>query len=111
LSAVLIDLFCDDSKAAEITLLNQRVDYDVGSYTDQRGRSHDVLSLASRSSALDDWVTVHLNVLDHDDLRGALRPDSQGRSWRGDANAVRRLLAAEDRGGPAPAACQPGSKA
>lgn len=95
-SAVLIDLYCDDAKAAEIALINRGVDYDAGSHTDARGRTHDVLSLAARSAALGDWVTVHLSVHDHDDLRGALKPDSQGRSWRGDAAALARLLAAPD---------------
>jgi hypothetical protein len=38
---------------------------------------------------------VHLHVNDHDDLRGALKPDAQGRSWRGDLVALRRLLAPE----------------
>jgi hypothetical protein len=40
-------------------------------------------------------VTLHLNILDHDDLRGALKADAQGRSWRGDAAALRRLLTSE----------------
>jgi hypothetical protein len=31
-------------------------------------------------------------VHDLDDLRGALKPDANGRSWRGDTNALRRLL-------------------
>ena len=40
--------------------------------------------------------TVHLTVLDHDDLRGALKPDARGRSERGDAAALRRLMARAD---------------
>jgi hypothetical protein len=31
-------------------------------------------------------------VYDHDDVRGALRPDTKGRSPRGDMAAVRSLL-------------------
>jgi hypothetical protein len=31
-------------------------------------------------------------IYDHDDLRGALRPDSQGQSWRGDLTALNHLL-------------------
>jgi hypothetical protein len=34
-------------------------------------------------------------VHDHDDLRGALKPDARGRPWRGDLAAVERLLAVE----------------
>ena len=93
LSSVHLDLYCDDGKSAEIAMLNQKLDYDVGSQTDARGHSHDVLTVASRSEALNDWVTLHLHVRDHDDLRGALKPDSHGRSWRGDVTALRRLLA------------------
>lgn len=94
-SVVQLDLYCDDSKSAEIALINLGVDYEVGSRNDPRpgrGGEHDVLSLAQRSRELDDWITLHLAVLDHDDLRGALKPDSRGRSWRGDADALRRLL-------------------
>jgi len=36
---------------------------------------------------------VHLSVLDHDDLRGALKPDAAGRSQRGDLAALRNLIA------------------
>jgi hypothetical protein len=31
-------------------------------------------------------------VYDHDDLRGALRPDAKGRTPRGDLAAVQKLL-------------------
>jgi len=31
-------------------------------------------------------------VLDHDDLRGALKPDATGRSQRGDLAALRKLV-------------------
>lgn len=95
LSDVHLQLFCDDAKSAEISLLNARVDYAVGSTRGPRGRSIDVLSVAAPSSALGERVTVHLSILDHDDLRGALRPDARGRSERGDAQALRRLIAAE----------------
>jgi hypothetical protein len=37
-------------------------------------------------------VGVHLMVYDHDDLRGALRPESKGRTPRGDIAAVQKLL-------------------
>jgi hypothetical protein len=35
---------------------------------------------------------VHLHVLDHDDLRGALKPDARGRTQRGDLAALRALM-------------------
>lgn len=93
-SAIVLDLYCDDTKSTEIALINQGVDYQVGSRPDGHGGGVDVLSLAQRSRELNDWVTVHLVVRDHDDLRGALKPDARGRSWRGDAAALRRLLEA-----------------
>jgi hypothetical protein len=43
---------------------------------------------------LHETVGVHLMIYDHDDLRGALRPDASGRAPRGDMAAVARLLAA-----------------
>jgi hypothetical protein len=89
-----LQLFCDDSKAAEIALLNMGVDFSVGSSAGLRGDTVDLLSVASASAELGAPVTVHLAVLDHDDLRGALKPDAAGRSQRGDLAALRKL---EDR--------------
>jgi hypothetical protein len=37
-------------------------------------------------------VLVHLMIYDLDDLRGALKPDGQGRSYRGDLMALNRLM-------------------
>jgi hypothetical protein len=99
-SAVHLQLYGDDPKSVEIALLNAGVDYDVGSQPGPRGRDIDVLSVADRSAELGDWVTVHLSVLDHDDLRGALRPDARGRAPRGDLAALERLIASTD--APAP---------
>ena len=42
--------------------------------------------------ALQEQITVHLSILDFDDLRGALKPDARGRTERGDLAALRRLL-------------------
>ena len=93
LSAIHLDLYCDDAKSAELALINRGIDYDVGSRPDARGGQVDMLSIASRCPELGELVTLFLTVLDHDDLRGALKPDARGRSWRGDAAALRRLLA------------------
>jgi len=94
LSAVHLQLYCDDSKQAEIFLIDLGVPYDVGSRPGPRGQSVDVLTVSSPSLELDDTVTVHLTVLDHDDLRGALKPDARGLSTCGDLAALRRLMAA-----------------
>ncbi len=92
LNAVHLQLFCDDSKEAELALIDKGVAYEVGSTTGPRNDSIDVLSVASPCAALSERVTVHLSILDHDDLRGALRPDGQGRSPRGNLDALRKLL-------------------
>ena len=95
LNNIHLELFCDDSKAAELALIDRRVDYDVGSRPGPRGELIDVLSVAHTSAVLGERVTVHLSVLDHDDLRGGLKPDAGGRSQRGDLVALRKLLAVE----------------
>ena len=92
LSAIHLDLYCDDAKSAEIMLINKGVDYDVGSRPGVRGEPVDLLSIAARCAEWGETVTLFLTILDHDDLRGALKPDARGRSWRGDASALRHLL-------------------
>ena len=94
-SVVRLDLYCDDTKAPEIALLNKGVDYETVSEPLGRGEHALTLVLAERSAELSDWITIHLNILDLDDLRGALKPDARGQTWRGDAAALRRLLEAE----------------
>jgi len=92
LNSIHLQLFCDDAKAAEIELLNRRVDFDVGSIDGPRNRPVDVLSFSTPSQALGEPVTLHLSILDFDDLRGALKADVRGRTERGDLPALRRLL-------------------
>lgn len=92
LSNIHLQLFCDDSKAAEIALLNAGVDYDVGQMRGPRGEPVDVLSVAAPCRELGESVTIAMTILDHDDLRGALKPDARGRSERGDLVALRKLI-------------------
>jgi len=94
-SIVRIDLYCEDTKAPELALLNRGVDYETVSEPLGRGEHSLTLVVDERSAELEDWITIHLNVLDLDDLRGALKPDARGQSWRGDAVALRRLLEEE----------------
>ncbi len=98
-SALHLDLYCDDAKAAEIALVNQRIDYDTGALDRPGAEPLNVLTVSSFSAALGEPVTLHLLVRDFDELRGALKPDARGRSWRGDTAALRRLLAADANGG------------
>jgi hypothetical protein len=96
LNSVRLELFCDDSKEAELALIDRRVSYDVGSLDGPRGEQIDVLTVSSPSAELGEEVTVHLTILDRDDLRGALKPDGRGRTERGDLAGLRRLLAASE---------------
>ena len=97
-SAVHLDLYCDDTKAAELTLVNAGVDYDVGQINRPGGSSAEpvnVLTVGHTSRALGELVTLHLILRDRDDQRGALKPDARGRSWRGDLVALQRLMATD----------------
>lgn len=92
LSDIYIQLFCDDSKSAEIFLLDQRVNYVPRTVTGLHGESVEALSVHVFCPDLNEEVGLHLLIYDRDDQRGALRPDAKGRSPRGDLAAVRRLL-------------------
>ena len=91
-SSIHLDLYCDDPKSAEIALVDRRVDFDAHVLTDERGHERSLLTLADRCPGLEQPVTLHLQVRDHDDLRGALKPDARGQSWRGDTRALQRLI-------------------
>ena len=95
LSAVHVDLYCDDPKGTEIELINAGVDYDVGHIERAGAEPVNVLTVGTRSAALGELVSVHLILRDADDLRGALKPDARGRSWRGDTAALALLMQAE----------------
>lgn len=94
-SDIYIQLFCDDSKAAEIALIDHRIDYEPRTVMGFHGESVEALSVHAVCRELGEMVGVHLMVYDYDDLRGALRPDGRGRTTRGDTNALRVLLSPE----------------
>jgi hypothetical protein len=91
-SDIYLQLYCDDPKTAEFQLLDRRVDYQPGTVTGWRGERVEVLTVRSRCDNLNQWVLVHLMLYDRDDVRGALKPDAQGRVLRGGAQALRRLM-------------------
>lgn len=99
LSDIYIQLFCDDSKSAEIALIDHHVDYEPRMVTGFHGEQVEALSVHTSSRTLGEEVGVHLLVYDLDDLRGALKPDSQGRAPRGNLAALRRLMEKERDGG------------
>jgi hypothetical protein len=92
LSALHLDLYCDDPKSAEIALINEGLHFDTDTVHRPGAEPLAVLSLGARCPELGETVTLHLSLHDRDALRGALQPDARGRSWRGDAAALQRLL-------------------
>ena len=92
LSDIYLQLFCDDVKSAEISLIDHHVDYLARTVSGLHGAQVDVLSVHAFCAELGEDVGVQLQIYEHDDVRGALRPDAKGRSPRGDLAALRRLL-------------------
>ena len=92
MSDIYLQLFCDDSKSAEIALINNQVNYEPSTVTGFQGKPVEALSIHSLCKPINETVGVHLMVYDHDDMRGTMKPDSRGRSPRGDAKALRKLL-------------------
>ena len=91
-SDIYLQLFCDDCKSAEIALIDQKLSYVSRTVTGFTGEQVEALSVHAFCTELKEEIGVHLMVYDFDDVRGALKPDAKGRSPRGNANAVRRLL-------------------
>ena len=92
LSDIYLQLFCDDPKSAEIRLIDQNVRYEVSTVQGFHGEAVDALSVLCACPGLTQRVLLHLMIYDLDDLRGALKPDAQGRSQRGDLAALKRLI-------------------
>jgi hypothetical protein len=92
LSDIYIQLFCDDSKSAEIALIDMGVRFEVHRAVGFRGQEVDFLSVHVKCTEFATFVGVHLGIYDFDDLRGALLPDSGGVVRRGDAAGLLRLL-------------------
>lgn len=87
-SDIHLDLFCDDPKSPEITLLNLGLRYDTRTHRSWRGSTVDVLSFSAASPELGEAIGIHLMIHDHDDLRGALKSGAGGQAPRGDRQAL-----------------------
>ena len=94
LSDIYLQLFCDDAKSTEIELINLGIDFEARSVNGLHGEPVEALSIHSFCEDLGEEIGVHLLINDYDDVRGALKVDAQGRSPRGDAAAVARLIEA-----------------
>lgn len=95
-SDIVLQLFCDDPKSAEIALIDQSIRYDASNMPGLRGILVDTLSTTSFCAELNEAIGVHLMVHDHDALRGALKPGPDGQSLRGDIHALMHCLQDED---------------
>ncbi|MEN9539660.1 MAG: hypothetical protein RLZZ126_1895 [Pseudomonadota bacterium] len=91
-SDIYLQLFCDDCKLLEMDLIERKVTYQVSRVTGFKGDLVDALSLHSRCAGLDEEIGVHLMVYGPEEMRGALLPDTRGRSQRGDLSALNALL-------------------
>ncbi len=92
LSDIYIQLFCDDSKSAELSLIDHQVRYVAHTLAGLRGKPVETLSVHAFCPDLKEEVGVHLLIYDRDSIRGALRSDSKRRKPSGNLVAVRRLL-------------------
>jgi len=92
LSDIYIQLFCDDSKSAEISLIDHQVEYSPRTVSGFNGKTVEALSVHAFCPELKEDVGVHLLVYDRDDVRGARKTTAKGRPPRGDIVAVQRLL-------------------
>ncbi len=95
-SDIHLQLFCDDSKSAEMALIDHRIAYQARSVGGFHGAPVEALSFSSPCAELGEPIGVHLMVHDHDDVRGALRPGPQGQPMRGDRQALLRRLQDEE---------------
>jgi hypothetical protein len=91
-SDVYLQLFCDDSKATEIELIDLGIRFQPSSVRGFKGEMVDALSINALCVAFGEYVGVHLLIYDLDALRGALVLDARGRRPRGDAAALRKML-------------------
>lgn len=94
-SEIVLQCFADSAKDLAIFLLNANIQYEVDERPDFRGRGTvEAFYLMWRREA------VVLAIYDQNALRGALKAPAGGRPERGDADAVRLLLAQDDAGAP-----------
>lgn len=91
-SDIYLQLFCEDSKAAELELINRNIEFEPRSVTGLHGDRVEALSIHAFCAEFRGYVGVHLLIYDVDDVRGALKPDARGRKPRGNAANLRQLL-------------------
>jgi hypothetical protein len=88
-TCVRIELYAQDPKLAQIDLLNLGIHDHVPT---PGGSDSIIMTREEFNRTLQAPVTIDFEVLDADALRGALKPDARGQTWRGDLAALQRLL-------------------
>ncbi|MDB5936902.1 MAG: hypothetical protein JWQ01_4246 [Massilia sp.] len=89
-----LQLFADSAKDVIIFLLDRDVNIEISETPHFKGGRHDPVETVSFH-----WrkQQVHAELYEMNDLRGALKPRADGRPQRADIQAVRALLAADDK--------------
>ena len=87
--AINLQLFADSAKEVEIFLLNRNVDIDISETPHFKGGRHEAVETVSFQ-----WKkeTIHAELYEMNDLRGALKPRADGRLQRVDAAGLRALI-------------------
>ena len=84
-----LQLFADSAKEVEIWLLNRNVNIEISETPHFKGGRHDPVETVSFI-----WKqeSVHAELYEMNDLRGALKPRADGRLQRADAAGLRNLM-------------------
>jgi hypothetical protein len=88
-----LQLFADSAKDVEIYLLNKNVNIEISETSHFKGARHDAVETVSFL-----WhnETVHAELYELNDLRGALKPRADGRLQRADAAGLRALIITDE---------------
>jgi hypothetical protein len=88
-----LQLFADSAKEVEIFLLNKNINFEISETPHFKGPRHDPVETVSFL-----WhnEAVHAEVYEFHDLRGALKPRSDGRLQRVDAAGLRALMTTDE---------------
>jgi len=87
-----LQLFAESAKEVEIWLLNRNVNIEISETPHFKGGRHDPVETVS---FLWQKETIHAELYELNDLRGALKPRADGRLQRVDAAGLRALMIAE----------------
>jgi hypothetical protein len=88
-----LQLFADSAKEVEIYLLNKNINIEISETPHFKGARHDPVETVSFL-----WhnEAVHAELYEFHDLRGALKPRSDGRLQRVDAAGLRALMKTDE---------------